>query len=79
MAGRRDGCVTRSERDGKGALVQLGVFSFGLLEDGDVGVGVFSKGDEVLARQSIGIETASSLEWDAIKVPVGGFFAESVA
>jgi hypothetical protein len=29
--------------------------------------------------QSVGIETSRLLEWDAIKVPVGGFFAESVA
>jgi len=29
--------------------LQLGVLSFGLLEDGDVGVGVFPEGEEVFA------------------------------
>jgi len=29
-------------------LLQLGVFGFGLLQDGDVGVGVFPEGQEVL-------------------------------
>ncbi len=29
-------------------LSQLGVFSFGFLKDGDVGVGVFPQGEEVL-------------------------------
>jgi hypothetical protein len=30
-------------------------------------------------EQSVGLETLNSLEWDAVKVPVGGSFAESVA
>jgi hypothetical protein len=41
-------------------------------KDGDVGVGVFPEGEEVFVRlygQSVGIETSSSLQWDAIKVP----------
>jgi hypothetical protein len=33
---------------GCGLLLELGVFGFGLLEDGDVGVGVFPEGEEVL-------------------------------
>lgn len=40
---------------------------------------LFPEGKEVLARASIGIETSSSTEGDAIKVPVGGFLTESVA
>ena len=33
-------------------LLQLGVFGFGLLKDGHVGVGVFPKGEEVLVLGS---------------------------
>jgi len=32
--------------------LQLGVFGFGLLQDGDVGVGVFPKREEILIRGS---------------------------
>ncbi len=59
--------------------LQLGVIALGLVQDGDVEVGVFPEGEEVLACAKRRYETSSSLEWDAIKVPVGAFFAESVA
>jgi len=62
-------------------LFQLRVLRFGLLQDGNFGVGVFPEGEEILVggEQSVGLETSSSLEWDAVKVPVGGSLAESVA
>ena len=59
--------------------LSFGVLRFGLPQDGNVGVRVFPESEEILERAKCGIETSSSLEWDAIKVPVGGFFAESVA
>jgi len=31
-----------------GLLLEVGVFGFGLFEDGEVGVGVFPEGEEVL-------------------------------
>jgi hypothetical protein len=31
-----------------GAILQFGVFSFGFFEDGDVGIGVFPHGEEIL-------------------------------
>ena len=43
------------------------------------GSACFQRVRKSLYGQSVGVETSSSLEWDAIKVPVGGFFAESVA
>src|SRR5712692_4178685 len=45
MLGRTDGKVNRNaERNG---LLQLRVLRLGLLQDGDVGVGVFPEGEEI--------------------------------
>ena len=38
---------------GGGKSLQLGVFGLGLLEDGDAGVGVFPKGEEILGNEGL--------------------------
>jgi hypothetical protein len=45
--------------------LQLGVFGFGLLQDGDVGVGIFPEAEEVLVGRecadAVGIDIGSLL------------------
>jgi hypothetical protein len=47
MVGRKGGKVKRNVNAAK-RLMQLRVLRFGLLQDGDVGIGVFPEGEEFL-------------------------------